>query len=646
MIVVALVAIFQTTVVFRDLAARGDAAHIIDLSGLQRGRSQTLCYLAQSLRGTKDDAPVRAEIDAEIATMLATRADIFREPKWLTGQVDRRGLTPLARAADAFLALIREIERRPADPALLAMLQEQRPVIFDAFDRAVKMRVALARAENERLMGLLLFGLALQIATIVGSWVAIVAPAERRNLRLLADIREARNELEATFDGNPDGIAVYDRFGRLIRVNATRAQFIGRPAEELVGAHITEVVDSRFVQASVDAFRRAMRGETVRFDSSLIAGDGSSVDISVAIFPRVIDSEVVGVNVVSKDMRELRAAEAANAEQTQRLADLYEIASSFGATTDQLLASAIDLVTHRLGYDYGAVTEIVDDIVTVVATSGSVEGVAVGDARPLESSFARLVVGATDFYEDRDFAATQLASDGAPGRWASVSGMKIFIGGVLYGAIGFASRSVRAKDLSASDVSFMRLCCALLGTIIERGRQIRRLDALAFSDALTELPNRARFGRALEDAIAKNAPFALHYVDLDRFKEINDRFGHATGDEVLKIAAQRLLDSTRPRDTVVRLGGDEFAVVQADASTREEVGALAQRIVCALDVPIRLDGRSYGIGASVGVALYPEHAKSTRALIDAADAALYRAKEAGRGRHAFAQAASRTTKAS
>ncbi|MBD5604031.1 MAG: diguanylate cyclase [Candidatus Eremiobacteraeota bacterium] len=646
MIVVALVAIFQTSVVFRDLAARGDAAHIVDLSGIQRDRSQTLCYLALSLRGTKDDAPVRAEIDATIAAMIATRADIFREPKWLTGQVDRRGLTPLAHAADAFLALIRAIERRPADPALLARLREQRPVIFDAFDRAVKMRVALARAENERLMGLLLFGLALQIATIVGSWVAIVAPAERRNLRLLADIRQARNELEATFDGNPDGIAVYDVFGRLIRVNATRAQFIGRPAEELVGAHITEVVDPRFVQASVDGFRRAMRGETVRFDSSLLAGDGSPVDISVAIFPRVIDSEVVGVNVVSKDMRELRAAEAANAEQTQRLADLYEIASSFGATTDQLLASAIDLVTHRLGYDYGAVTEIVDDVVTVVATSGSVEGVSVGDARPLESSFARLVVGVTDFYEDRDFAATQAASDGAAGRWASVSGMKIFIGGVLYGAIGFASRSVRAKDLSASDVSFMRLSCALLGTIIERGRQIRRLDVLAFSDSLTELPNRARFGRALEDAIAKNAPFALHYVDLDRFKEINDRFGHATGDEVLKIAAQRLLDSTRPRDTVVRLGGDEFAVVQADASTREEVGALAQRIVCALDVPIRLDGSSYGIGASVGVALYPEHAKSTRALIDAADAALYRAKEAGRGRHAFAQAASRTTKAS
>ncbi len=646
MVVVALVAVFQTTIVFRNIAAHGDAAHIIDISGIQRARSQTLCFLALSLRGTSDDLPIRAEIEKTIEAMLVTRAEILREPKWITGQIDRSGRTPLARTADAFISLIRKAERHPADPATLVLLRERRPVIFAAFDRAVKTRVALAQAENDRLMAALLFGLVLQIATIAGSWLAIVAPAERHNRGLLADIREARNELEATFDGNPDGIAVYNRFGRLIRVNATRANFIGRPAEELVGAHITEVVDPRFVEASIDAFNRAMRGETVRFDSSLIAGDGSPVDISVAIFPRVIDREVVGVNVVSKDMRELRAAEAANAEQTRRLADLYEIASLYGATTDQLLASAIDLVTQRLGYDYGVVTEIVDDVVTIVATSGSPEGLVIGDARPLDASFAQLAVRAADLYEARDFAATVHVADAAHVPWGSVAGMKIFIGGVLYGTIGFASRFVRAKDLSPSDASFIRLCCALLGTIIERGRQLRRLDVLAFSDSLTALPNRARFGSALEDAIATDAPFALHYLDLDHFKEINDHFGHAAGDAVLKIAAQRLLDSTRPRDTVVRLGGDEFAVVQADASTREEARTVAQRIVCALAAPIRLDGRSYAIGASVGVALYPENARSPRALIEAADAALYRAKEAGRGRHAFADAASRRTKAS
>jgi diguanylate cyclase (GGDEF)-like protein/PAS domain S-box-containing protein len=646
MVVIAVVAIFQTTIIFRGLDAQRDAAHIIDISGFQRSRTQALSYLALSLRGDPTDTIVRSEIDGTIAAMLATRAEISRQPQYVTGPVDRSGRTPLILKADAFIALIRSIERRPGDPRALDELRQQRPALYEAFDRTVKSRVAIAGVENERLMGALLLGLILQIVSMIGVWFAVVRPAEGRSNRLLTDVREARRELEATFDGNPDGIAVYDRNGYLIRVNATRAQFIGRPAEQIVGAHVTEVVDARFAAVSLDAFDRALNGETVRFDSCLLADKGSPIDISVVVFPRVIDGEVVGVNIVSKDMRELRAAEAANAEQTRRLADLYEIASSYGKTTDELLTSAIDLVTQRLGYDFGVVTEILDDTVTVVATSGAPEGVSIGDVDPLESSLAQLAVRAPDYYEARDFASTAHARVAAQRTWRSVSGMKIFIGGVLYGTIGFASRSIRNADLSPSDVSFIRLCCALLGTIFERSRQIKRLDVLAFSDSLTELPNRARFAKALEDAIASNVPFALHYVDLDHFKEINDRFGHATGDAVLRAAAQRLRVSIRPSDTVVRLGGDEFAIVQTGASTRDVAGIVATRVVQAFNAPIETNGIFHAIGVSVGVALYPGDATSGKALIEAADAAMYHAKESGRRRYSFGEKMARTPLAS
>ena len=637
MVVVGLVAVFQTAAIFFSMGAYRDAAHIIDISGSQRARSQQLAYFAQALHDDPSDREARAGIDQTIAQILATRAEIMREPKYIVGGRDRDGRNSLLREADGYIAEVRALERDPSNDAALEAVRRERPRIVAAYDRAVKLRVAIAQGENTRIMEALLAGLLIQIASSVGGWFAIVAPSERRALRLLSGVRQARKELEATFDGNPDGISVYDATGRMIRANATRAAFSGKKAEELVGKMFSEMVDPTYVDVSLDAMERTLRGEIVRFDSAIIAADGSVVDLAVAFHPRLVDSEVVGFNVVSKDIRKLRAAEKVNLEQTKRLEDLYEIASAHGRTTEDLLHSAIALVTARLGYQYGVVTEISDDVVSIAATSGNPRGIAVGNTHRLRHSLAQLALMESGAYEARDFRATPYAALATcDPDWRSVAGMKILAGGVVYGTIGFASDQIRGSDLTPSDIGFMRLACALLGTIIERGRQLRRLDTLAFSDALTGLPNRARFMSALETSIASDVPFALHYVDLDRFKDINDRFGHGTGDAVLKIAAERLSSCTRVNDVVARLGGDEFAIVQAGPLSRDSARLVACRIVESLAQPIVVDGVEHRIGASVGIALYPPDGMDARTLRDAADSALYRAKATGRSRYAFA----------
>jgi diguanylate cyclase (GGDEF)-like protein/PAS domain S-box-containing protein len=160
-----------------------------------------------------------------------------------------------------------------------------------------------------------------------------------------------------------------------------------------------------------------------------------------------------------------------------------------------------------------------------------------------------------------------------------------------------------------------------------------RIAALAYSDALTGLANRTSFAPALEHAVRRarrNATnLATMYLDLDGFKQVNDRHGHDTGDRLLVEVAQRLRRALRASDQVARLGGDEFAVVLEDVPGRPAVEFVARKLIAEIGkpYPILADGGACGVTASVGVSLFPTDADSPRELLQHADAAMYRAKQ-------------------
>jgi diguanylate cyclase (GGDEF)-like protein/PAS domain S-box-containing protein len=179
--------------------------------------------------------------------------------------------------------------------------------------------------------------------------------------------------------------------------------------------------------------------------------------------------------------------------------------------------------------------------------------------------------------------------------------------------------------------------------ITEWRKAQERISHLARHDALTDLPNRATFRdtlkRALE-AAPEQTGVAVLYLDLDRFKEINDTLGHPVGDELLVAVSHRLKDSIRESDTVARLGGDEFAVVQIGREAMEsEATALARRIVEVISAPYQIQGHLVSVGASVGIAMAPVDGDAPDELIKKADLALYHAKNAGRGGFRFFEAA-------
>lgn len=170
-------------------------------------------------------------------------------------------------------------------------------------------------------------------------------------------------------------------------------------------------------------------------------------------------------------------------------------------------------------------------------------------------------------------------------------------------------------------------------------RSAADIHRLAYYDTLTDLPNRQLFHDRCADALRQSSPdgtlSAILFLDLDRFKYVNDTLGHPVGDKLLRAVACRLTESLRHTDTVARLGGDEFTVLLRSLQNREDAGLIAQKIIAVLSQPFFVQDHKLDIGASIGVACFPDDGDDVTTLIKNADLALYKAKEEGRGTFRF-----------
>ena len=199
--------------------------------------------------------------------------------------------------------------------------------------------------------------------------------------------------------------------------------------------------------------------------------------------------------------------------------------------------------------------------------------------------------------------------------------------------------SERPTRLDADRLRVARSMAHMAAMLLENARLVDQLRQQALHDSLTGLPNRALFRDRLARALQRRARVpdtrcGVLFLDLDDFKDVNDGLGHAVGDALLRVVAERLRSTLRGADTAARLGGDEFAVLMDDAASVDEVMAVADRIVAAIAIPASMGGHEVNVRASVGVAVSPEGGESVDDLLTNADAAMYVAKAAGKGRSA------------
>jgi diguanylate cyclase (GGDEF)-like protein len=319
-----------------------------------------------------------------------------------------------------------------------------------------------------------------------------------------------------------------------------------------------------------------------------------------------------------RDVTEERRAARNSARQATRIAELYRIAAAASVSNDEKLAAALEAGMIELGAAWAYVARSHDGLMEVMHVAGKCPpAFAVGVTFEPDSALR-------DAFEQDDV----LASDEPP-----FAAVPLSVAGGRYGAVGFgwASGAVR---LSPTDRDYVRALAALISSAIQLGEREKRLDTLAFGDALTGLPNRVllqdRLEQTLLSARRHRRSFAAHYIDIDHFKTINDTYGHQVGDAVLVAVAAWLRSMLRDSDTIGRIGGDEFVVLQPEIDSQRQAEDLAVKLGGIRDQVFHIGPRDIVVTISVGCAVFPVDAENPVDMLRAADSALYDVKHRGR----------------
>jgi diguanylate cyclase (GGDEF)-like protein/PAS domain S-box-containing protein len=223
----------------------------------------------------------------------------------------------------------------------------------------------------------------------------------------------------------------------------------------------------------------------------------------------------------------------------------------------------------------------------------------------------------------------------------SYIGTKIIVAGTLFGTLNFSNSEPRLLPFRDHEFTLIRLFADWLGSELARQQTDEKIHQLAMTDQLTGLANRRDFNQRIRQSIKladrEDSFLALVYLDLDRFKSVNDTHGHAVGDALLRSVASILTKSSRDNDIVARLGGDEFAILVVHPKDEAGVQQIAQRIIDEISQLRDIEGHEIEIGVSIGIALYPRDADSEDELMKKSDLALYEVKNRGRGSFLFYQ---------
>jgi diguanylate cyclase (GGDEF)-like protein/PAS domain S-box-containing protein len=478
------------------------------------------------------------------------------------------------------------------------------PVVYESPNRPMVNATAIARwhlsesiekptsilGEYPRMVS----GTALAFAVMTTLLVALMRATHQRT-RLLNETMEQRALLSSLIDASPDMIFFKDVEGRFQMVNTASAKLLGKPAESIIGTTDLE----HFPRALAEEFRAVDREvtttrETIRKTELVQHFDGTSEIFDTVKAPvQHADGRVLGLIGITRRV----TAEHQASDRLQLAAQVFENA-----------AEGI-LITSPQG-----IIEMVNPAFTRI--TGYSPDEVVGKRPDLLHSGRH----------DKDFYERMWSSVNAADIWQGEVWNRRKTGEVYPEWLNISP----VRDEHGHVVHYL----GIFSDISAVKRTEAQLEHMAHHDALTGLPNRAllndRIDTALRRAQRADRMVAVVFLDLDRFKDINDSFGHAIGDLVLKQVAERLRETVRDEDTVARLGGDEFVILIEDVEHGTQTDTATERILACLHPPVTVDHQEFYVGASIGVSMFPRDGYTADALIRNADTAMYQAKRQGR----------------
>jgi diguanylate cyclase (GGDEF)-like protein/PAS domain S-box-containing protein len=444
----------------------------------------------------------------------------------------------------------------------------------------------------------------------------------------VAELSGLREHLEAALERVADAVIAVDSTGRLAYMNTAAEEATGWTWRDAAGKPATGIFrvirddTGAPLENPLEAVLRTGERTVHASDSSLIDIRGSRLPIEWSVSPvRDASGAFAGAVLVFRDVASRRAAERAlqssEESRAEDAAALFEEKERAQVTLNSIgdavvstnfwgRVTYLNIVAERMtGWSQAqAQGRAVDDVFRLVH---------VATRDPIASPTARAII------EDRTVglgADCMLVRGGGAELAVETSAAPIHdrLGGVI-GAVMVTHDVTAARELS------------------------QKLARLALHDSLTDLPNRTLLNDRLDQAMMRarrgGSTVAVLFIDLDRFKHINDSLGHAVGDELLRSVARRLQACVRSSDTVSRQGGDEFLILLADVVHPHDAAVCAEKIIAALEAPHGIAGQDLRISASIGIATFPHDADDAETLMRNADFAMYQAKHSGRNNYQY-----------
>ncbi|MBO1513998.1 EAL domain-containing protein [Metabacillus bambusae] len=449
-------------------------------------------------------------------------------------------------------------------------------------------------------------------------------------------------DYKSFFEYNPDATYAMLPDGNFILFNEAACELTGYTSEEVIGESYSKVIDPDFLDMTRCQFNEALSGKNTRFQSVLRTKNGERKTVSILIVPIFIDHEIKGIIGVTKDITEQIMLETLRHGQNKILQMITK------NKPYQTVLDGITLLFEKISNQNGKCAIMLVDESGTKLVCGSAPslpekyaeilnnlsiGENTGPCGTAAFSKQTVIVEDTqsnilwDKFKDTALQFNLLACWSVP---------LLDDNDNVLGTFAIYYDECRSPD--ERDLQLLQEASYLSGIAIQHYKTKERINHLAFHDPLTGLPNRRLFDEKVELVLERSkqtmTKSSVLFIDLDRFKNINDTYGHDIGDLLLIEVSKRLKNCLRNNDVIARQGGDEFTILleHSPIETAKEVG---DRIIHTLEHSFKIQGIETFVSPSVGISVYPDHGKSSTELLKKADAAMYHAKKDGGNNYKF-----------
>ncbi|MES0811840.1 diguanylate cyclase [Roseibium sp. SCPC15] len=459
-----------------------------------------------------------------------------------------------------------------------------------------------------------------------------------RNLHLMADSISAC-------------VGEVDIEGKCQFLNKTGCEWFNAPRADLIGTRLRDRLPESERACIQELFMRALKGQKASRELSIHYPDGITRVSQMDCSPRINNrGEVEGLVVLVTDITDRK-----NTETT--LAELYAITSTRELGHEEKIAEILRLGCEHFDTPFGIISHVVEDHYTITHAHSPNRELVSGTSFPLKDTYCILTLDANEPIATANAANSEFAKHPCYEIFAleTYIGAPLLVDGIVHGTINFTAPDIRKRSFTPADIQIVRQFADWIGHEIARQRDHQalmdakiNLERVASIDDLTQILNRRAFLERANTEIQRyrrsKQPFTAVMMDIDRFKQINDRHGHATGDEILKKFADTVSEELRTVDVFGRVGGEEFCLILCNAETEDALN-VCERLRLKILSECQLDRVEQTVTCSMGLATTTRDDIEFTSLMQKADTALYEAKSTGRNR-CVAFKGSRVTEAS